>query len=176
MKKRDKTMFSKPIEAIIPTYDEQGKNICQVVYSDGETVSQTISATSFLRKWLFILRIDLYTVRMWAADVLDHRNLNPIVISEKLIFIPVKIRKPVSPKDGSYGYVRLNKIESIESDYILLSNGKQIPYLSSYPTLRRKIQLGRLLGYTYRDQVKFQRMVYQMDEGRAPWDPSDYKQ
>lgn len=167
----DKTIFLKSIEAIMPTYDHRGNNACNVLYTKAESKSLAISVSGFIRSWFQLLRIDLYAQRMWSREILGHRNLNPIIINEHAIFIPVKLREAVGKKDGSYGYIRVSSIQDITCDYILLGSGAEIPYLSSLKTIKRKIQHAKLLKYTYLEELKHQRMIYtsHQDDSSDDW-------
>lgn len=169
----DKTVFLKSIEAMVPTYDHKGNNACNVLYAEEERKLLPISVSRFMRSWFHFLHIDLYAQRMWSREILGHRNLNPIIINEHAIFIPVKLREAVGKKDGSYGYIRVSRIADITCDYILLGSGTKILYLSSHQTIKKKILHANLLKYKYLEELKLQRMIYTSTEDDSPGDWED---
>ena len=164
MHKRCHFDFRVPVDAIIPTYDKRGNNMCQVICSKGTTTPTQTSVSKFLQLWFQFMRIDLYAQRMWTQEVLNTRNLNPIVINEKAVFIPIKFRHSVGDKDGCYGYVRLQSIRRICSESIYLNNGIHLPYLSTVKTIKNKIKDGKLLAYLYIEERKVHDMIYRGED------------
>ena len=119
-----------------------------------------MSRRKFMRLWFQFLRMDLYAQSMWSQDILGQRNLNPVVVSEHIILIPVKIRESIGAKDGCYGYIRLSSIKSIRPCEILLRNGITIAHLSSPNTIKRKIRHANLLKYIYLEELQTQHNIY----------------
>ena len=153
-------IFTQPIEAILPSYDQLGNNTCQVISSQGTSTTFPVSVSRLIRSWFLSLHIDLYAQRMWSQEILGQRNLNPIIIHEDHILIPVKIREAVGSKDGCYGYFRLTSIQKITPEYILLSSGAKIPYLSTMKTIHTKMRHAKLLGYIYIQELRHYHTIY----------------
>ena len=152
------------IVALLPIYDQNGNNVCQVFSRDGRKQIQPMTIQKFMDKWLEILWVDLSAQRKWSSKILYQRNLNPILINEKIIFIPIKTRVAIGEKDGCYGYISLNSIKSHDEDVILLHSGVEIPYLSSYYTLNKKIQDAKYLLFSYRASFMIQHRIYQQPQ------------
>lgn len=152
--------FLQPIEAILPTYDHLGNNTCCIISSQGTSTTFPMKVSKFVRIWFQSLKIDLYAQRQWSRELLDQRNLNPIVIHQDHILIPVKLRDPIGNKDGCYGYICLNSIQSIMPKYILLASGNKIPYLSCIKTIQTKMQHAKLLSYTYAEELHHYHLIY----------------
>lgn len=160
MNYKDTLTFLGPAEAILPTYDQQGNNTCRIISSIGTSTTLPMSTSKLIRSWFQSLHIDLYAQRTWSREILGQRNLNPIFFHKYHILIPIKLRKSIGAKDGCYGYIRLSSIENITSNYILLSSGTKISYLSSMKTIRIKMQHAKLLGYTYTEELNLYPMIY----------------
>ena len=157
---KNNLLFIRPIEAILPAYDHRGSNVCYTICTKGTSRTKQMNLSNFIRRWFFSQRIDFEAQRIWASQVLGQRNLNPIVINENITLIPVKIREAIGAKDGCYGYVRLDRIESIDPGSILLKSGVRIFYLSSEKTIRMKITNAKLLQYTYVEELMIQHRIY----------------
>ena len=157
---QDKLNFLQTIEAVLPAYDHLGNNTCQIISSQAASTTLPMSVPKFIRLWFQFLHIDLYAQRFWSGKILRQRNLNPLIIDKDYILIPIKLRKPIGEKDSCYGYFRLNSIQNITADYILLANGNKVPYLSSLKTIHNKMHHGMLLDYIYLDEIKRYHMFY----------------
>jgi len=160
MYEKSRITFPGPIEAILPTYDNQGNNTCCVISAQGTSTTFPMKVSKFVRLLFQSLRIDLYAQRMWSQEILNQRNLNPIVIHKDHVLIPVKFRSPIGAKDGCYGYICSNNIQSITPDYILLASGNKIPYLSCIKTIKEKMQHAKLLNYTYAEELCHYHLIY----------------
>lgn len=163
MYKRSNIKFQRPIDAIIPTYDPLGNNVCQVIYSDGTSKLSRLNVSKFLSLWFQFLGIDLYAQRRWVREILKRRNINPITINENASFIPVKFRKAVGDKDGCYGYVRVSSIQGVTSDNIYLASNVTIPHLFTTNSIYNKINDAKLLSYIYIEERKVHDMIYRQD-------------
>lgn len=160
MYKEETFTFIQPIDAILPSYDHLGNNTCRVISSQGTSTTFPVSVSKLIRSWFQSLHIDLYAQRMWSQGILGQRNLNPIIVHEDHILIPVKLRTSIGSKDGCYGYFRLTSIQKLTPEYILLSSGAKIPYLSSMKTIQTKMRHAKLLGYIYIQELRHYHMIY----------------
>lgn len=150
---------SKTIQAILPIYDSNGNNFSQIIYATGEIVISPMEITDFLKKWLYTFKVDLVSQRMWICEVLRRRNLNPIIVNEDLILIPLKTRKAIGKKDTAHGYVWTHGIQSFDHDNLVLKCGVTIPYLSTINTLHNKLLSAKLLYYTYKEELMIQHRI-----------------
>lgn len=149
MKKRKDFVLSDQVDAILPVYDQYGGNICHTLLSSGDTQTMPVTIYHLLEQWLRTFRLTTHGQRIWAQSMTGHRNLNPIVIHNNLTLIPIKVRDPISPKDGAYGYVKLSSIKGIDPYSILLHSNTRILYLSSFQVLQNKILQGEYLQYKF---------------------------
>lgn len=160
MKSINKIHYKKSIDAIVPIYNREGNNVCSIIYPNGTSIVESIHVDKFIRIWLQILRIDICSYRMWAQEILHRRNGNPIVIHEHMVFIPVKMRKPIGSKDGSYGYVQLESIDDIVDGAIHLKSGRILPCMYTKQTMERKIKDAKLIQYSYIEERKMYDIIY----------------
>ncbi|MDU5587522.1 MAG: hypothetical protein E6045_02785, partial [Finegoldia magna] len=56
----------------------------------------------------------------------------------------IKVRKPISKNDGSYGLFNIESIEEIKTGHIILSNNQKITTLESKKSIEDKIQKAKL--------------------------------
>ncbi|MDU5526791.1 MAG: hypothetical protein E6053_04855 [Finegoldia magna] len=56
----------------------------------------------------------------------------------------IKVRKPITKNDGSYGLFNIDSIETIESGYLTLKNSEKITTLESKKSIEDKIQKAKL--------------------------------
>lgn len=110
--------------------------------------------------------VDLPVLRASIGELLDCSINVPLPLHQHLVFIPVKVRKPLTKSDGATGYVNLFSIERVipaetghPEDircYLQLKSGNLIPSLHSIIYVKRKIRQGeRALNYylcLYHDQ------------------------
>src|SRR5699024_10867338 len=93
--------------------------------------------------------IDLKESRKYYGTLLNTKNLVPIPLNKDYIFIPLKTRKPFYKNDGATGYININSIDKIErhktETLIYLKNNHKILCLSSFETVNKHIQNGRVV-------------------------------
>ena len=56
----------------------------------------------------------------------------------------IKVRKPISKNDGSYGLFNIESIEEIKTGHIILTNNQKITTLESKKSIEDKIQKAKL--------------------------------
>ena len=113
---------------------------------------------TYLRRIARHYHVDLPALRASTGELLDCSNNAPLTFHRHLVFIPVKVRKPLSRSDGATGFVNLSSIEKVvpaEANhpedvrcYLQLKNGQLIPSLHYIVNVKRKIRQGqRALDY-----------------------------
>lgn len=142
------------VVAVLPEYSENGDNMCRVYFGDGSSRLVPYSITQFIIEWLDTYDLTLPGVRLWARSYSGYDSLNPIVINKDIVLVPFKARPSYSYSDETYGYVSLTSISTIDSSNITLHNGRVLPYLSRYDSLRSKILCARLLRYEHIEYIR----------------------
>lgn len=141
-------------EAIVPYYDECGQNCTYVILKDGSRTEYKMPVKSYIRKMFYAMHIDLEARNRWASEVLRHEFGNPILMSDEIVLVPVKMRKSIGSKDGCFGYVSLTAIDEIGDYSILLECGQRLVTLSKTGYVKDKIRDGEHLVYAYREFVE----------------------
>jgi len=131
------------VEAIIPIYGRNGGNATLVYDLNGQKLTLNKSVKSYLVTLARDIGKDVYNVRKMSKKALRRTNGVPLVFSECVVLIPVKVRKPITKSDGSYGYINLACIEDIinneNTTTIKLINNINIEALITTKTLNTKI-------------------------------------
>lgn len=137
-------------EAIVPYYDGCGQNCTYVILKDGSRMDHKMPIKSFIRKMFYELHIDMDARTKWGSGVLRHDFGNPILISDQLVLVPVRLRKPVGAKDGCFGYVSLRAIKEVGDYNLSLACGQRVSTLSKTGYVTGKMRDGEHLAYAYR--------------------------
>ena len=66
----------------------------------------------------------------------------------------IKVRKPISKNDGSYGLFNIDFIEEIKTGHIILTNNQKITTLESKKSIEDKIQKAKLARLLIDDHTK----------------------
>lgn len=151
-----KKINSKEIMAFIPVY-VQLKGNCTLVYrAQGERDCLDVSLRSFLNHLAQEHFIDLRSIRKYYGSVLGIKNLVPIPLNYRNVFIPIKVRRPICRNDGSIGYINIEYIErTVENQgetIVHLRNNIKIKSLNSLPTVKKHIANGQIVKHLYRDK------------------------
>ena len=120
-------------------------NICTVFYTLGkEPLVLERNIKTVLKKIYRYYMLDIKEVRKKYSSIISSPNNLPIPFSEKAVFIPVKIRKPIIKNDGAIGYVNMRYIKRTikngDSTIILLSNNSRIECLCNQDTVNEHIE------------------------------------
>ena len=66
----------------------------------------------------------------------------------------IKVRKPISKNDGSYGLFNIDSIEEIKTGHIILTNNQKITTLESKKSIEDKIQKAKLARLLIDDHTR----------------------
>ncbi len=118
MNNEDFVNYSRYISAILPEYDKNGNNICNIIYENGEIEIIIMTLEKFLTHWAYSFNMLLASQRMWARTELHIKNRVPLVMNEDIVLFPIKTRKTVGPKDGCCGYInKINQAKQLKLTY-----------------------------------------------------------
>ncbi|MFZ5968989.1 MAG: hypothetical protein ACOYVK_17675 [Bacillota bacterium] len=150
------------IACIMPIYQSQVGNSTKIITECGNIYVDQRTMRSVLKIICKYYTIHLEACREKYGKVLQHRLGIPIPIHHNLLLIPLKMRKPLLPKDGAYGYVNLYSIADIktkeENTILYLHNGMEITCLQRIKTVQQNINNAKLLA-------KNKESVYHIDNG-----------
>lgn len=155
-------IIQKGIQGMIPVYGDNGENGIYIYTHGGEEIYIDKSIRSFISYLFHQRRIDLYALRQWTSSILHRRNGLPLVLSRELVWVPIKIRKPIGRADGSEGYISLLHIKDLaEKDHktsIQLKCGKEISSLHSKKIIESRILFAQLMLAKYeKEQMEWER-------------------
>lgn len=149
------------IAAIIPFYDANGENSTRIIYADGSTECRSYSVKRFMRDLLYDFHLDPHALRHWTFKMIGAKLNTPLIINDKLVFVPVKMRKGVGKQDGCYGYLSYEYIRCFENQGVLLPTGEILPTLSAASYVARKHKDAGFLCMGYREFKKQTEYIYQ---------------
>lgn len=147
------------IDAFFPHYDmEQNSRTC-VLYNDGTKEFINLNISQYGRRLYFLAKLNKEAIRAWSQQVL-HATCNvPLLITDKLIFIPVKFKPhPYTPGHAfTFGYINYNAISFYSSQEVILKNQTVLNTISPHQFIAKKMRDAMLLAYAYRDLPSWQK-------------------
>ena len=133
--------------AIIPIY-ENGANVSKLLFADGSISIKHVKPSSFTRIISNNQGLNEATVKKKLKKELKLKNLVPKPIRNYHVYIYVKMRKALIPKDEAYGYVDCFQIEDLkptkEGCEITLDNGIKVHSCQKESGINNHINIGKL--------------------------------
>lgn len=147
-------IVKKNILAIIPVYLKDKGNCTNIITSENSLlIKKTINTVlKLLANYFFI---DLNASKNYCKKVIGIVNNSPIVFNDENIFVPIKVRKPISRNDGAFGYFNIDciKIEEYKDDiYINLDNKYKIKANQKFKTVIKHVNDGKILKEVYSER------------------------
>ena len=146
----------KEISAIVPIYNERGKNCSKLILKDNFTVTTNFVNNTLLDNvaTTFGTKPDLVRERYKG---LFNCIVTPLPLSIKVMLIPLRVRNKLKNHDGVYGYFNfyhLNGLEkseiSTKKSYLTLNESIELELLQGHGTAKEKIQQGVIAGQYFR--------------------------
>lgn len=148
--KKLKMIIEKGVCCLIPIYQPNVGNATRIITKDGENYIDQRTIRTVLRILCRYYTIHMEACREKYGKILNQEINVPMFIHKGLVLIPMKMRKPLFPKDGAYGYVNLYDIEDIEKrdkmTAVFLKNGCEVLSLHGIKTVKDHINRGRIVG------------------------------
>lgn len=129
----------KQLQAIIPIYVDNIGNAVQLYFNDFTTTSYC-SLDCCIKKIARNQLIDITEAKKLIKKSLNITK-NPPICFKNGTYCMIKVRKPITKNDGSYG---LFNIETIETGSLTLKNNEKIATLESKRSIEDKIQKAKL--------------------------------
>ncbi|EOC99400.1 hypothetical protein [Caldisalinibacter kiritimatiensis] len=141
------------IIAVVPLYIDMKGNSTKITTKESGDVFIYKTIHTVLKLLGKYFMIDLSASRKYYGEVIGASNIIPIPFDSENIFIPVKVRKPLSKNDGSFGYVNLKYIKDIEERkdgvYIVMKGNNEIKSLQRFKTVQKHINDGKIVKRIY---------------------------
>lgn len=157
-------ILREPVAVIRPVYTDSGDG-CEIMTDTGEIFNDRRSIKSVRRALARVHALDLPAQGAIVADLLGRRGVLPFYLDDSRVYIPFKMRKPVTPNDYSYGYVRLDQIKGVELiqgiPFINWGNEGCLEIASSLASARQNLEMGRRLAGMLKPQADEEELVLQ---------------
>lgn len=151
-------MYYEDIMALIPFYDENGQNMTRILLKDGTSSASTCSVKAYISQILSSLHLDPHALKFWIFKMTGDKHNTPLIISNDLIFIPIKFRKSIGSHDGCFGFINAISLTSaetyIENYHITLPSNICLNTLSTKAYIMGKQKTAQLLSYAYLSSKK----------------------
>ena len=141
------------IAAILPQYTTAGATTA-IVTTDGQTVSSKLRHKSVLHRLAAIHAIDIVNLRRNVRRATGRAIHQPLPLTSKALFVPVKVRKPKIAGDTCTGYLNYYSVKDIhvrETDQrystVELAGGAAIDVLWSFKTLKSCMNNAKLASH-----------------------------
>lgn len=112
--KRIEKIINKGIACLMPIYQQGKGNATKIIADDGSTYIDSRTTKTILKQVCRYYTIHLEASRDKYGKVLNQRLCVPLALHSSVVLIPLKMRKPLFPRDGAYGYVNLYSIKNVE--------------------------------------------------------------
>jgi len=148
--KNIENILEKGLACLMPVYEPGQGNAVKLIADDGSAfiVPRTIKTVLNLICRYYTVHIEACRARY--GKILNQRLGVPLAIHSSLVLIPLKLRKPLLPKDGAYGYVNLYSIEGVEEcqnhTRILLRGNVRILCLQRLSTALQQINKAKAIA------------------------------
>jgi len=138
------------IAAILPVYIKEVGDTTELIEYDGKRRTLYTTINSVINKLIGLFSLNITTLREKYNDIIYQKKTPPLPLSENLILIPFKVRRPEVKGDPTYGYINYKCIENYERagkhSKLLLTNGIEIPLKQSLATTQKNIIHARLIA------------------------------
>lgn len=132
----------KQLQAVIPIYVDNIGNAVQLYFNDFTTTSYC-SLDCCIKKIARNQLIDITEAKKLIKKSLNITK-NPPICFKNGTYCMIKVRKPITKNDGSYGLFNIDTIEKIEKGALTLKNSVKITTLESKKSIEDKIQKAKL--------------------------------
>jgi hypothetical protein len=159
------------LAAFTPSCRDGVGNGVYLLFRDGSHGWANTGLRSFVKRLATVFTINLQESRRIYGQVIGQRNLIPLVLAPRLIYVPVKTRFPEIKGDPAYGYFRLRSILAVYPGpgpcTLALEGGHKVEVMQSYRTIRKRLGLVRDLEAGLLDNF-FQALdIYQAEPAPA---------
>jgi len=155
MKNLEKMQINKII-AILPVYLDIQGNSTKIILEGSEDILIYSRVNRVMKNIAGYYSLDLRKVRDEYGKLIESKNMVPIPLTKRDIFIPIKLRKPISKNDGSVGYFNLKYIDDViekgKEVYIKTLKSKT-KVMNTKTTVIKHINEGKLVKNLYIEKM-----------------------
>jgi hypothetical protein len=141
-----------------PVYSE-GANATEIICANGSVIIDYRRVETVVKVLLRCYAIDLQAQRQVIRNSVQRKSVLPFYLPKGRVFIPLKMRQPISSNDQVYGYVDLNYLGDFTKHgrsrcSVPLSNGLGLEILSSKNTALESEAIGKKLAQFLKEEDK----------------------
>jgi len=146
------------IIGLIPLYIDMKGNSTRAITKENSEVYIYKSIRTVLNIIARYFTLDLNASRKYYGGLIGYSNIVPIPFNRENIFVPIKVRSPISKNDGSFGYFNIANIKGVreksEGIEIILDGNIFVKSLQSMKSIERHIRDGEIVRKIYQDRGK----------------------
>lgn len=101
------------VVAILPHYDEEGKNCSKIIFKDGKTLIRKTSVKATTNKFLSLYGLELNTLRRHYGRFFDTIHI-PVPVKSNKVLVPLRFRSPIGKHDGAIGCLDYSSITGLK--------------------------------------------------------------
>lgn len=150
-------IISNEIMAILPIYLDMQGNSTKIITKKQREIYIYKSIKTFLSLLAKYFIIDLNSAKHYYGNLIGTTNIVPLPFNKDNIFVPLKVRKPISKNDGSLGYFNIGFINGIvkkdDKVYVSLDEEILIEVLQGEESAKRNIRNGYIVRESYYKRV-----------------------
>lgn len=137
--------------AVLPCYLYGVGNGTQLIFPTGQREEKTIRVHTYLQQLARFYAVDIRSLQQAYRQISGKANLAPLPLTPGITYIPVKMRKPLTGKDFTYGYVWLEQIKGVlgtgkKTGALLLAGDFGLPTLLTCKTLVEHLRWGYIMA------------------------------
>lgn len=146
-------LVSSEIIAILPLYIDMKGNSTKIITKKQNEVYIYKSIKAFITLLAKYFMIDLNSSRKYYGKVIGCTNIVPLPFNKDNVFVPLKVRKPISKNDGSFGYFNIRFVNDIikKSNKVYVSLEKElfIEILQGIESARKNLRNANIVKQSY---------------------------
>lgn len=153
------------IIAVLPVYLDIQGNSTKIIFEDNEDIFIYVRVNRVIKNIAGYYALDLRKVRDEYGSLIESKNMVPIPLTKRDIFIPIKMRKPISKNDGSIGYFNLKYIDDVKikgEDVYIGTLKCDIKVMNTKNTVIKHINEGKLVKNIYNEKMNDK--IYEQNE------------
>lgn len=150
-------LVSSEIIAILPLYVDMKGNSTKVITKKQNEIYIYKSIRAFITLLAKYFMIDLNSSRQYYGKVIGCTNIVPLPFNKDNVFVPLKVRKPISKNDGSFGYFNIRFLNDVVKKsskvYVSLENELSIEILQGVDSAKRNIRNANIVKQSYYERT-----------------------
>jgi len=138
------------IAALLPVYTEGVGDTTEVIEMGGKRRVLHSKINSVINQLFILHATSIGKIRRKYEGIILQKNKPPLPLSQELILLPFKVRRPLVKGDPAYGYINYISIKSYDRagkySKLFLTNGIEIHLIQSLATTQKNIMQAKLIA------------------------------